>query len=86
MWFETFVSYVLFTWAGSLNLMCEAFQEPLCMACDCVCVCVCVCVSRSVVLDSLRPYDCGPPGFSVHGILQAKILAWVASSFSMPCD
>ena len=25
--------------------------------------------------------DCGPPGFSVHGILQARILEWVAISF-----
>ena len=24
------------------------------------------------------PVDCSPPGFSVHGILQAKILQWVA--------
>ena len=27
--------------------------------------------------------DCGPPGSSVHGILQARILEWVAISFSM---
>ena len=26
--------------------------------------------------------DCGPPGSSVHGILQAKILEWVAILFS----
>ena len=26
--------------------------------------------------------DCSPPGPSVHGILQAKILEWVAISFS----
>ena len=26
--------------------------------------------------------DCKPPGSSVHGILQAKILEWVAISFS----
>ena len=26
--------------------------------------------------------DCSPPGSSVHGILQAKILEWVAISFS----
>ena len=26
--------------------------------------------------------DCSPPGFSVHGILQARILEWVAISFS----
>ena len=29
------------------------------------------------------PIDCGPPGSSVHGILQARILEWVAISFSM---
>ena len=26
--------------------------------------------------------DCSLPGFSVHGILQARILEWVAISFS----
>ena len=28
------------------------------------------------------PMDCSPPGFSVHGILQARILQWIAFSFS----
>ena len=28
------------------------------------------------------PLDCSPPGSSVHGILQARILEWVAISFS----
>ena len=32
--------------------------------------------------DSLEPMDCGLPGFSVHGILQARILEWVAIPFS----
>ena len=26
--------------------------------------------------------DCGPPGLSVHGISQARILEWAATSFS----
>ena len=30
----------------------------------------------------LDPMDCSPPGSSVHGILQARILEWVAISFS----
>ena len=30
----------------------------------------------------LQPMDCGPPGSSVHGILQARILEWVAIPFS----
>ena len=28
------------------------------------------------------PMDCSPPGSSVHGILQARILEWVATLFS----
>ena len=28
------------------------------------------------------PVDCSPPGSSVHGILQARILEWVTISFS----
>ena len=28
------------------------------------------------------PVDCSPPGSSIHGILQARILEWVAISFS----
>ena len=51
----------------------------------CVCVCVCVCVrtctcpqSRPVLCDFV---DCCPPGSSVHGISQARILEWVAISF-----
>ena len=36
-------------------------------------------VSRSVLCD---PMDYSPPVFSVHGILQARILEWVAISFS----
>ena len=27
------------------------------------------------------PVDCSPPGSSVHGIFQARILEWVAISF-----
>ena len=33
-------------------------------------------------LTLCNPIDCSPPGFSVHGILQARILEWVAISFS----
>ena len=38
--------------------------------------------SCSVVSDSCDPVDCSLPGSSAHGILQAKILQWVAISFS----
>ena len=44
---------------------------------DCVCVCV---LSCSVISDSLRTMDCSPPGSSVYGIFQERILEWVAIS------
>ena len=47
----------------------------------CVCVCVYVLVSQScpAVCD---PLGCSLPGSSVHRILQARILEWVAIPFS----
>jgi len=33
-------------------------------------------------LQSCPTLDCSPPGFSAHGILQARTLEWVAISFS----
>ena len=32
-----------------------------------------------------EPMDCSPPGSSVPGILQARIMQWVAFSFSNAC-
>ena len=41
----------------------------------------------TVVSDSWRPYGLySPPGSSVHGILQARILEWVAIPFSRGCS
>ena len=39
-------------------------------------------LSHSVMSDSCNPMDCNPPGSSVQGILQARILDWIAISFS----
>ena len=33
-------------------------------------------------LTLCNPMDCSPPGSSVHGILQTRILVWVAIPFS----
>ena len=38
-----------------------------------------MCYVASVV-SLCDPMDCGPPGSSVHGILQAGILEWIAIS------
>ena len=48
-----------------------------------VCVCVCVCVLVFQLCPTLcDPMDYSVPGFSVHEILQVRILEWVAISFS----
>ena len=41
--------------------------------------------SYSVVSGSRDPIDCSPPGSSVHGIFQAKVLEWYAIAFSEIC-
>ena len=46
----------------------------------CVCVCVCVWVTQ-LCLILCGPKNCSPPVSSVHGILQARILEWVAIPF-----
>ena len=40
------------------------------------------CVPVQSYLTLCDPMDCSPPGSSVHGILQASILEWVAISYS----
>ena len=44
--------------------------------------CLLLLFSHSVVSNSCDPTDCSPPGFSVHGLSQARTLRWVAISFS----
>ena len=48
---------------------------------------VIICDTLKVLVPQLcltlcDPMDCSPPGSSVHGILQTRILEWVAISFS----
>ena len=49
---------------------CTPMSQPVCV------------LSCSVVTDSLQSMNCSPSGSSVHGILQARILEWVAVSSS----
>ena len=41
-------------------------------------LCVCYAKLLQLCLTLCDPVDCNPPGSSVHGILQARILEWVA--------
>ena len=56
----------LFTWN------CHNIVNRLCMRAQSLQSCPTLC----------DPVDCSPPGSSIHGILQARILEWIAFSFS----
>ena len=48
-----------------------------------VCVCVCMlCLAVPLYPTPWDPLHFSPPGYTVHGIVQARILEWVAVSFS----
>ena len=42
-----------------------------------------MCVSAQSCPTLCDPMDCSPPGSSVYGILQARVLEWVPISFSI---
>ena len=44
-------------------------------------LCICAKLLQSC-LTLCDPVDCSLPGFSIHGIIQARILEWVAMPFS----
>ena len=44
--------------------------------------CLCVCFVSQSCLTLCGPMDCSPPGSSVHGIFQARLLEWDAISYS----
>ena len=47
-----------------------------------MCVCVCMCVLVAQLWPTLcDPTDCSQPGFSVHGILQGRMLEWIVIPF-----
>ena len=65
----------------TLNFMSHFHQELFPQTTIFLIVCCCCSVAK-LCLILCDPMDCSPPGSSVHGILQARILEWVATSFS----
>ena len=61
----------------------SSFWSPLSvMAANCAVLCA---KSLQSCPTFCNPKDCSPPGSSIHGILQVRILEWVAISFSRGC-
>ena len=42
-----------------------------------------MCANSQLCPTLCNPMGCSPPGFSVHGISQARVLEWVAISFTI---
>ena len=55
---------------------------PQFVICHCCATLLFVCVCLLSCVQLCNPMDCRPPGSSVHGILQARILEWAAISSS----
>ena len=47
-----------------------------------LCLWVCFCYVLACPTLWVDPMDCSPPGTSVHGVSQARVLEWAAISFS----
>ena len=60
---------------------CEYMHVYICM-CACICVWTCVCEYAQSCPTLYNPINCSPPGSSIRGILQARILEWIALSSS----
>ena len=81
---STSVTVTLYVWCHWWPCCSHDLSISATVHCVCVCTCVCVCVLIcSVMSDSfVTPMDWSPPGSSVHGIVQARTLEWVAVFFS----
>ena len=67
--------------AGGFFTVCAA-REAVCV-CACICIWVFACAHvRAQLCLTLQSHGYGPPGSSVPGISQARILEWVAIFFS----
>ena len=75
-------------WEGSLGRMdtCIRMAESLRCSPETITTLLADYESESEVaqlcLTLCDPMDCNPPGSSVHGIFQARVLEWIAISFS----
>ena len=56
-------------------------NDRLVKSCVCVCLYACACMHTQSCPTLWEPMHCSPPGSSVHGIFQARILEWVAISY-----
>ena len=76
MWSPTCPSH----WSTS-RVETEFYSHVFYQTCTTVSFILCVCSVAQSRLIPCNCMDCSPPGSSVHGILQGRILEWVAIAF-----
>ena len=67
---------------GSTNKFIFCLNNVVCCTTNVLWNSYCLSLLNVLCAESLSPMDYSLPGSSVHGILQARILEWVAISFS----
>ena len=81
MWWEWVTTILFCSWSFLKRKACSLSPLNMMLAVSlCVRVCVCAC-AQSFMSDSLNPMDHSPPGSSVHGFFQARMLEWVVLSY-----
>ena len=86
--YTTLKSFLKFCFAGRYT--CYYWENCTLRSIDLRCACTnlwallsaWVCMPAQSCPTACDPVDCSPPGSSVHGTSQARILEWVAISFS----
>ena len=81
--FEVSISQIVYKTNLSETRTCMCVCVSVCV-CErvCVCVCVCVCAQSLYHVQLFDPTDYSQLGSFVDGAFQARILQWVAISYS----
>ena len=84
---ESWMIQILCVWGGPFSYNTSYFLASLllkeCWLSTPTLECTLSCFVAQSCLTLCDPMDCSPPGSSVQGILQARILEWVSIPFSM---
>ena len=80
-WIKLFFWVLYFCTWDMANILNKTISSPFASVCALMCIYMCVLAAQSC-LTLCNPTDCNLPGSCVRGILQARILGWVAIFFS----
>ena len=82
LWNSFSFSLLIYNTASVMHLLNHAKAAPFTAFLVCFTVYCCCCLVAKLCPTLWDPMDCSPPGSSVHGISQARILECIAISFS----